>query len=93
MKYVIAIIAVEAIVEIWLESALLDKLRVWIGIKHDLLDELVSCGWCVSVWVAVGVFVLIYIGLWWLLIPLAIHRASNYLHDLYGIVKRLKWRE
>ena len=93
VKYIIAIIAVEALVEIWLESALFDKLRIYIGGKHWLLEELVTCGWCLSVWVAVGVFALIYIGLWWLLIPLAIHRASNYLHDIYGIVKRLKWRE
>ena len=93
MKYIIAIIAVEALVEIWLESALFDRLRIYIGSKGYYLEEFITCGWCISVWVAIIVFALIYYGLWWLLIPLAIHRASNYLHDLYGIVKRLKWRE
>jgi len=93
MKYIIAIIAVEALVEIWLESALFDKLRIYIGGKHWLLEELVTCGWCLSVWVAGVAFVFVCIGLWWLFIPFAVHRASNYLHDIDGLVKRSGWRK
>ncbi len=90
MKWFVAILATEAIVEIWLESSLFDRLRA----RCDgLLGEFVTCGWCISVWVAVAVFGLVLLGLWWLLIPLAIHRLSNFAHDIFGIAKRLKWRE
>lgn len=88
MKWIVAIIAVEALVEIWLESELFDKPRIWMGAKSDFLSEFVTCGWCLSVWVAIPVFLLVYFGLWWLLIPLALHRASNYLHDINGLVRR-----
>ena len=93
MKWIIAIIAVEAIVKIFMESSLFDNFRIWIGKKHALFDEFVTCGWCVSVWVAIFAFALIYVGLWWLLIPLAVHRASNYLHDIDGLIKRSGWRK
>ena len=93
MKYIIAIIAVEAIVKIWLESALFDNLRAWLSKKHRLIEEFITCGWCLSVWVAGVVFVFVCIGLWWLFIPLAVHRASNYLHDIDGLVKRSGWRK
>ena len=93
MKYIIAIIAVEALVEIWLESSLFDNLRAWLSKKHWLIDEFIKCGWCISVWVAIFVFALIYIGLWVVLIPLAIHRVSNFIHDIDGLVKRSGWRQ
>ena len=93
MKYIIAIIAVEAIVEIFMESSLFDNLRVWLSKKHWLIDEFVGCGWCISVWVALLVFGLIYIGLWVVLIPLAIHRMSNFIYDIDGLVKRSGWRK
>ena len=93
MKYIVAIIAVEAIVEIFMHSALFANFRTWIGGKHELLDVFVTCGWCLSVWVALLVFGLIYIGLWVVLIPLAIHRMSNFIHDIDGLVKRSGWRK
>ena len=93
MKYLIAIIAVEAIVEIFMESALFEKFRSRIGNKHLFLDDLMNCSWCISVWVAGLVFVFVCIGLWWLLIPIAVHRASNYLHDIDGLIKRSGWRK
>jgi len=93
MKWIIAIIAVEAIVEIFMESSLFDNFRVWIGGKHVLLDEFVTCGWCLSVWVAGLVFVFVCIGLWWLFIPIAVHRVSNYLHDIDGLIRRSGWRK
>ena len=93
MKWLIAIIAVEAIVEIWLESPLFDDARIWLCGKHKLLNEFITCGWCLSVWAAAIAFLLIYLGLWWLMIPIAIHRLSNLLHDIYGLMKRLGWRQ
>ena len=93
MKWIIAIITVEAIVKIWLESSLFDNLRAWLSKKHWLIEEFVGCGWCLSVWVAGVVFVFVCIGLWWLFIPFAVHRASNYLHDIDGLIKRSGWRK
>jgi len=93
MKYLIAIIAVEAIVEILAESALFDNARVWIGKKHTLLDELVTCPWCMSVWVGAIVFALAYFGLWLILAPFAVHRLANYVHDTWSLARRLGWRK
>ena len=93
MKWLVAIIAVEALVEIWLESALFDNPRKWIGVKSDILGEFVTCGWCLSVWVARVVFIFVCIGLWWLFVPFAVHRVSNYLHDINGLVRRSERRK
>ena len=93
MKWIVAIIAVEAIVEIFMGSALFEIFRAWASKRHELLDVLMNCAWCISVWVAIFAFALIYIGLWWLLIPLAIHRMSNYLHDIDSLIKRSGWRK
>ena len=90
MKYILAIIAVEALTEIFVESALFDSFRVWLGRRHWLIDELVTCGWCVSVWAAIIVFALLWYGLWWILAVIAIHRVSNFLHDIFGLLKRFK---
>jgi len=93
VKYILAIIATEAIVEILVESVLFDNARVWIASKHRLLDELVSCPWCISVWVGAGVFALAYFGLWPILAPFAVHRLANFVHDCYSLIKRLGWRK
>ena len=83
MKYLIAIIAVEAITEILLHSELFEWLRKALP-KIGLFD----CGWCLSVWVAGLVFAIVLMGLEIVLLPIAIHRVSNYLHDVYGLLRR-----
>ena len=93
MKNILAIIAVEALTEIFMESALFDSIRVWLGKRGWLMDELVTCGWCVSVWAACIVFALLWYGLWWILAVIAIHRLSNFLHDIFGLLRRFKRAE
>jgi len=93
VKYILAIIATEAIVEILVESELFDGVRVWIGQRHRLLDGLVSCPWCISVWVAGIVIALLYFGLWPILAFFAVHRLANFVHDCYGLIKRLGWKK
>ena len=83
MKYLIAIIAVEAITEILLHSELFGWLR-----KVRWLNHLFDCGWCLSVWVAGLVFAIMLMGFEIVLLPIAIHRVSNYLHDIYGLLRR-----
>ena len=60
---------------------------VWIrkrfGIVHDhlgfphgypdtMFGKLFECFWCLSIWVGTGVSVMLALGLWWLLLPLAL---------------------
>ena len=77
MKFIIAIIAVEAVVEILVHSPLFAWLR-------RLAPPFFGCGWCLSVWVAGGAFILLILGLWWVMIPLAIARMSNVFHEIFG---------
>ena len=90
MKYILAIIAVEALTEIFVESPLFGSFRIWVAGWHPLSDDFVTCGWCVSVWAAIIVFALHWYGLWWILAVIAIHRVSNFLHDIFGLLKRFK---
>ena len=92
MIWVIAVMATEAITEILLESALLDKPRAYLT-KRWFFKELLGCGWCLSVWVAAAVVGVIAVGLKIILIPFVVHRIANVLHDLYGLLKKLRWRD
>lgn len=77
---VLSAVAVEAVVEILLHSELFAWLR-----RPSL--PLFGCGWCLSVWVAAGAFGLILAGLWWLMVPIAIHRLSNVFHEIFGLLR------
>jgi uncharacterized membrane protein len=80
MKWIIAVLAVEAIVEILIHSELLDSIRPTRG----LLGKLFGCGWCLSVWVAGLAFALVLTHLWFVLVPFAIARAANFTHEIYS---------
>jgi len=83
-----ATLAVEAVVEILVSSDILLGVRAWVSRRGQLLSKLVSCGYCMSVWVAVplalylpsldvgppamSVVVRIFV----------LHRLSNVLHEL-----------
>jgi hypothetical protein len=96
MKWVVALIAVEAVVEILVHSPLFGWLRRlapqslvyiekynYMKIQNDHSHPLFECGWCLSVWIAAMAFGLIVIGLWWIMIPLAIARMSNVFHEIF----------
>ena len=76
MKWAVAIIAVETIVEILLHSELFAWLR-------RIPLPLFICGWCLSVWIAAVALGLIRVDLWWLMIPFALSRLSNVFHEFY----------
>jgi len=92
MKWILAIIATEAITEILLHSDLFGKVRGFLS-KFWFFNELFVCGWCLSFWVAIFVFILILKNLEIILIPIVIHRLSNYFHYCYGILRNFRWRE
>jgi len=91
-KWIVAIIAIEAITEILLHGTPFVWLRK-LAAKNKYSNELLSCGWCLSFWVSLFVCSLVYFGLWILLIPIALHRLSNLLHYIWGIAQSLRWRK
>jgi len=91
MKYIIlAVVATEAITEILLHSNLFRRPRKFLA-RAWFFREIFSCGWCLSVWVATVVCITIYTGLWYILLPLLIHRLSNLFHVAYEIVRKIRW--
>lgn len=90
MKWILAVVATEALVEILIHGYPFEWLRK-LAKKTTFTGELFSCGWCLSVWIAAGVFIVVYLGFAIVLVPLVIHRLSNYLHYIYGILRRIRW--
>jgi hypothetical protein len=78
VKWLITVIAVEAIVEILMHS----ELFAWLRRAKPF-----TCAWCLSVWVAAGAFGLMVLGLWWMLIPFALARMSNLFHEVFGRIR------
>ena len=93
--WLLATIAVEAIVEIVIASELFSPLHFWLFKKSEnnrvigFVNKLMSCGYCFSVWVAAGVA-------WMLpgspsgiavvdtiLKIFVLHRLSNLIHELF----------
>mgnify|MGYP001565349318 CR=1 FL=1 len=90
IKFFLAIALTELIVELFVKSLILKTPREFIKSKSHFLNELLSCGYCSSVWVGqLVVFVtnLFYnfTGVWVIdtvLTGLIVHRLSNVLHNL-----------
>jgi hypothetical protein len=91
VRWIIGVFAVEAITEIIIHSELLDRPRNALK-KIWFFDKLLSCGWCASFWTAVIVFGIISAGWQIILVPIVIHRASNFLHLVYSWIKKNRWR-
>ena len=81
LKLLLLAIATEAVTEILLESELFEWFRV-IMRKTDLTAALISCGWCLSLWVAGALMLLAHLGLGIVVILFAAHRLSNLYHNL-----------
>lgn len=92
MKYVIATIATEALVQLFFEAAPIQWLRnILIRITPYLYsksrdEHLFECKYCTSVWFAFIVF-FTYDYLYYLYAFIAIHRLSNYMHLIFGIIR------
>ena len=93
LQWIMAVIAVEAIVEIIVDSelflfwrAFLSKRKMFVG---RYLAKLFTCGYCFSVWVAVVVAWCLpgVISGYWLfdviLKTFVLHRLSNLTHELF----------
>jgi hypothetical protein len=74
------------------KAEIFNRLRDWLKSLSSFTNELLSCPYCVSVWVA-AFTVILYIGYkwaWWFILLLAIHRVSNVLHDVFSIILNFK---
>lgn len=90
-KFILGAIATEALVEILIHSDLFKGPREWLKTRSGFFDALLSCGWCLSVWVAGGVLCVIAAGWTWILYVFIIHRLSNYLHMAFGVLRKIRW--
>ena len=96
MKYLILIIATEALVELWKKAMPLQgirrKLTAWTPFLEIDGQHLFDCGYCLSVWI--GAIVLmgysIFEGSIYFFGALTIHRISNYLHLVISYLRDLQ---
>lgn len=93
LKFIIAVVLVEAVVEITSTAEVFEGIRAWLsgrGEKPRKLGIFARCGYCQSVWTAVGAAYLLQImGMFdWMgwgepvLWGFLIHRASNIWHEV-----------
>ena len=92
MKLVLCIIAAEALTQLACKAEIFDKLREWLKSLSAFTFSLLSCSYCVSVWVAAGVTVFYFTWEYsqFFVIGLVIHRISNFAHDLFRVVQNFK---
>ena len=86
MKLLMLILACEALTELVVEAEIFERPRNYLKKLHPLLNELLECGYCVSVWMAI---VCLFLFIFWdytriFVYLLIIHRASNFLHDIFS---------
>jgi len=89
LQIICAVLLTEALTELIIKSEIVRPLRDLIKSKGSWLGELFSCGYCFSVWAALGIVFLTNTRLpltenYWLdltLMVFMVHRLSNYLHN------------
>jgi hypothetical protein len=90
LKFSLLIIATEALVELICKAEILNRPRYWIQSRCWFFKELLSCPYCVSVWVGMFVALLLWIDNTYVFIViygLCFHRLSNFLHLLFSWVR------
>ena len=88
-KLVLAVILTELLTELLVKSVIFRPIREILGQVSNFFKELLSCGYCTSVWVAASVVFILQLtynlsGWYWIdlgLVVLVVHRLSNYLHN------------
>ena len=96
MKYLILIIATEALVELWKKAMPLQGIRRKLTELTPFLEidgqHLFDCGYCLSVWIGAMVLIsyLIFNDMIYFFGILAIHRISNYVHLVVSYLRDLQ---
>lgn len=92
MKLILCIIAAEAMTQLVCKAEIFDFLRFKIQRMSSFTNRLLECPYCVSVWVS-GFTVVLYVfyeNMWAFVLLMVIHRASNFIHDLFRIAQNYK---
>lgn len=91
-ELLLCIITVEALTQLVCKAEIFDMPRNWIKGLSVFTNKLLSCPYCVSVWMAIFTVCLYYFYPYtkWFMLILVIHRASNLFHDSYKIVQNFK---
>jgi hypothetical protein len=89
MKWILAVIACEALTELLVNAEILDRPRNFLC-KISFFRSLFECGYCMSFWTGLFVFGVLLLKVEIVLVPIVLHRSSNYLHDLYKFIKNRK---
>jgi hypothetical protein len=92
MKLVLCIIAADALTQLACKGEIFDSLREWLKSLTRFTFLLLSCSYCVSVWVAASVTIMYFTWEYsqFFIIGLVIHRISNFVHDLFRVVQNYK---
>lgn len=87
--FILSIVFVEAATELVVKSAIISRPREYIKSKNNFIREMLSCGYCFSVWASFitslylfryleGVNAVVAFLITWI----SLHRLSNYLHNI-----------
>ena len=89
---ILCIVAAEALTQLICKAEIFDRPREWVKSKSKFTDELLSCPYCVSVWIAAFTAMLYFTAdySYYFIVFLVIHRASNWLHDAGRIITNFK---
>jgi hypothetical protein len=105
VKFILAVIFVEAVTEILTKSELFKPVREFFFNRRsnsifDKVHELIDCGYCTSVWVGfLTAFIMFrdldliskYID--WFFVGIVLHRLSNILHSVIDYINRDRYKE
>lgn len=88
-KILCAIVLTELLTELVIKSEIFKAFREKIGSTHSFFRKLLSCGYCFSVWAALGVVLTLnlsyafsgIVAIDYIVSALLVHRVSNYLHN------------
>lgn len=88
VEYLILIISIEAVVELWKKAAPIQSFKEWLIINTPFLysprldTHLMECPYCMSVWIGFIMSLCYFINHQFIYVAmiLSFHRASNYIH-------------
>ena len=89
IEFFLVVILTELFTELFVKSIIFKPVRDKIKSLHRWFDDLLSCGYCTSVWVAFGLAIVLklaypFTGTLFVDLPLTAfiaHRLSNFLHN------------
>ncbi len=88
VQFLLCVVVVEALSELIVKSGILSKPREFVKQQSEFVKELISCGYCTSVWVSIipAIYLVTQVNInplaAFLIIWFSLHRLANYLHNI-----------